>query len=248
MLSCDLFNLHIMTNLFKHKKIIFTVFLVLDLLIFLLHFIYANKYNFFDLDMEQNLPTFYQSFKLLFESMLLFSIYLLISVDKKCSRGVKSFWLILVFIFSYLCIDEAAQIHENIFPTIKSLFPSVIDYPLIGSFSLLQGFHKLNWLVIYIPIIFIIIVLIVYFSIKIFKYYVREFIFFITGLLAMIIVPILEYIEIKFKSNGTLYQYIMTSEELLEMIGVSLIVLFSLEVLSNIYQKLSTTKRNKKPR
>jgi hypothetical protein len=61
----------------------------------------------FNLNIESNIPTFFSALLLLFASLLLFFIF------KTFSRK-KSTWLLLSGLFMFLCIDEAAQIHENL--------------------------------------------------------------------------------------------------------------------------------------
>src|SRR5687768_17101289 len=70
--------------------------------------------HFFNLNGEQNFPTFFASGILLLASALLFIIYKLNPTD-------KFYWLLLSLIFLFLSIDEAAEIHERIDTVIRPL-------------------------------------------------------------------------------------------------------------------------------
>lgn len=61
----------------------------------------------FNLDAENNIPTFFSTFLFLFASCLL---YLNFKVDVEKNR----FWLFLSALFLFLSIDEANQIHEKL--------------------------------------------------------------------------------------------------------------------------------------
>lgn len=79
-------------------------------------FKFATGYNqdyglipLFNLDDENNIPTFFSVSLLFFAAVLIGLIALL---KKKVSDPFTAHWAILAFIFLYLAIDEAASIHE----------------------------------------------------------------------------------------------------------------------------------------
>ena len=72
----------------------------------------------FSLDGEANIPTFYSSLTLLFSSLLLSVIAHAKNLD---SSPYKQHWKILSFIFLFLCLDEAGQLHEKLIYPMRSL-------------------------------------------------------------------------------------------------------------------------------
>jgi hypothetical protein len=72
----------------------------------------------FSLDKEANIPTFYSFLALLFSSILLGAIAHAKNLD---SSPYKQHWKILSFIFLYLSLDEAGQLHEKLIPPLRSL-------------------------------------------------------------------------------------------------------------------------------
>lgn len=74
--------------------------------------------NFFDLDREWNLPTWYSSNSLLFSAILLF----IIAYKKKADRDkYRLHWRILAFAFLYIGLDEIFQIHEMVNTPLRNL-------------------------------------------------------------------------------------------------------------------------------
>ena len=111
--------------LIKPKTIIFTlvytVVFVFGFEVILLVLKYSFNYNsglfnmiegFFDFNKEANFPTLISTILLLFASTILFFIYKAVLVK-------KIYWLFLSALFMFLCLDEAAQIHEK-FDKLKS--------------------------------------------------------------------------------------------------------------------------------
>lgn len=77
--------------------------------------------NMFDLDSENNLPTWYSTISLLFCSIIL----LLIGLVKK-NVGDKFYlhWIILSIIFTILSLDENIQLHEQTVRPLRNFFHS----------------------------------------------------------------------------------------------------------------------------
>ncbi|MEG5033503.1 hypothetical protein [Microcoleus sp. AT3-D2] len=72
----------------------------------------------FNVDAERNLPTFYSFLALVFSSLLLGVIAYAKNLD---SDRYKNHWKILSFIFLYLSLDEAGQLHEKFINPMRSL-------------------------------------------------------------------------------------------------------------------------------
>jgi hypothetical protein len=71
-----------------------------------------------DFDYEANLPSFYSSLAILFCAVLLW----IIGVDKKASKSAYSYhWLGLAAIFTFLGVDEAISLHEEIGDLVEAL-------------------------------------------------------------------------------------------------------------------------------
>ena len=72
----------------------------------------------FDLDEENNIPTFFSTSLLLIADLLLW----IITIVKRTSRAPYAFgWTILALIFLCLAVDEAASIHELLDRPVKEL-------------------------------------------------------------------------------------------------------------------------------
>jgi hypothetical protein len=71
----------------------------------------------FDLDKENNVPTFYSSLALLFSAILL---WLIASIHRAKKSSSYLSWLGLSIIFGYLSIDEIASIHELLLNPVRN--------------------------------------------------------------------------------------------------------------------------------
>ena len=78
----------------------------MDTLIIVLHILYGQDNLYYALDKENNLPTYYQSIKL-----LIFGLYLLY----KSYKDKYNSWFLWIasIIFIYISVDEALAIHED---------------------------------------------------------------------------------------------------------------------------------------
>jgi hypothetical protein len=74
---------------------------------------YYNEtiFDYVNLDDEQNLPTFFSAFLLLFASLLLFVIF---SYHRQERNKDYKYWLGLACIFLFLAVDESSKIHEKV--------------------------------------------------------------------------------------------------------------------------------------
>ena len=137
------------TDLIKKNKNLFLYLLSFDLLVLILHLLFGNSNHFFHLDFEQNLPTYYQSFKLI----LFGSAFFIISFSKTIKWSVKGFILPLSIAIIFLGLDELLQIHENIyqiFETFDLFHPSKIVEA-----SMKMGYRSSLWILYYLPLILI---------------------------------------------------------------------------------------------
>jgi len=72
----------------------------------------------FDLDAEENIPTYFSSCILLLASALLFLIAI---AKKRINDRFTWHWFCLAFIFLYLSIDESASLHELTIEPVRNL-------------------------------------------------------------------------------------------------------------------------------
>lgn len=131
------------------KKSLFIYLVVFDLVVLLLHLLFGRHNYFFHLDYEQNLPTIYQSLKLI----IFGSIFFVYGLSKSVNKNIKGFILPLALFITFLGFDELLQIHENIyriFELFKWLHPSkIVDA------SMKMGYRSSLWILYYIPLILI---------------------------------------------------------------------------------------------
>ncbi len=107
----------------KHMLYVIAVLTLMHLTQLITYYLVGDpeKFDFIELidfDYEANLPSFYSSLAILFCAVLLYIIAL-----KKCreQKNFRRHWMGLAIIFTFLSVDEAASLHENIGDFIESL-------------------------------------------------------------------------------------------------------------------------------
>jgi hypothetical protein len=121
--------------------------LCLDAVILLLHLLLGSQSEFFHLDFEQNLPTYYQGFKLVFIGVL--GALMLVFRKPKKLQLPWSFLAGISVLLVAVGLDEMFQVHENIYRLFENtpwLHPSNVV-----SFSESLGFRSSLWLLYYSP-------------------------------------------------------------------------------------------------
>ncbi|MCI5219231.1 MAG: hypothetical protein D3914_08580 [Candidatus Electrothrix sp. LOE2] len=107
--------------------------------------------GYFDLDIENNIPSFYSAFAILLCSLLFFCIS---SLEKKQGRK-RRYWLGLACVFLFLAFDEAFALHEGLGDLTEEYlqrteilqvggllyFPWIIPYSLLTTILGLLYFH-----------------------------------------------------------------------------------------------------------
>lgn len=136
-------------NLLHNNKNIFYWLIGLDIFILLLHLLFGNHNHFFHLDFEQNLPTIYQSFKLIIFGIIFF----VLGQKKSIKLDIKSFILPLSVVLLFLGFDELLQIHENVY-RIFELFDLFHPSKIVEA-SMKMGYRSSLWILYYLPFIFI---------------------------------------------------------------------------------------------
>ncbi len=164
---------------------------------------FANKFN---VDAERNLPTFYSFLALLFSSLLLGVIAHAKNLDRD---GYKHHWKILSFIFFYLSIDEAYQLHEKLIDPMRSLLHAT-------------GFLYFTWVV---PFGFLVAIFLLSYSKFVFhlpvatrKLFVAACALYIGGAIGMELPG--GYLFSTTGMQSVPYLIVATLEEFLEMLGI----------------------------
>jgi hypothetical protein len=160
----------------------------------------------FSLDNEGNIPTVYSVLALLFSSILLSTIAYAKNLD---SDRYKKHWKILSFIFLYLSLDEAFQIHEKFVDPLRSLLNAT-------------GFLYFTWIV---PFGFIVVIFLLSYTKFLFhlpasirNLFVAATILYIGGAIGIEMLGGQQaYQEGQYNIS---YQIIVTIEELFEMVAI----------------------------
>lgn len=160
----------------------------------------------FNLDVERNIPTLYSFLALLFSSILLGVIAHAKNLD---SDPYKNHWKILSFIFLYLSLDEAGQLHEKLIDPMRSLLNAT-------------GFLYFTWIV---PLGFLVAIFLLSYSKFLFhlpvstkKLFVAATALYIGGAIGVEMLG--GYVAYTTGQENVFYVIITTIEESLEMLGI----------------------------
>lgn len=182
--------------------------------------------QFLNVDKEQNLPTAFSAFLLLFSAALLF----LLSIIKKNSKDLYYFrWKLLSYGFLFIAFDEAFVIHERITIPLRNLF---------GDVNL--GFFYFAWVIPYILILLVVFILFYRFFFHLPK--TTRFTFFISACFYVGGAVGFEFIEGQYAElNGMdnmVFSIMTTIEESLEMAGVILFIRGLLDYIAIQYHEV----------
>jgi hypothetical protein len=126
------------------KVIVFILVLAHIIQITAYHLGHIDYVRFIDLDIENNLPSFYSSMAIELCAVLLFIIYL----SKKQQLSGSWQWLMLAIIFAFLGFDETAQIHEEAgdFVTQMVNASGILYFPWVLPYGIAVGILGLTFL------------------------------------------------------------------------------------------------------
>ena len=185
---------------------------------------FANTINrLFNLDLEANIPTFFSALLIIVAAALLFFISTRVARHK-----VK--WKVLGFIFIFLCLDEAAQIHEETIYFIK-------QYLLFGvnGSNDFDGFLTYSWIILYgfifIGIVFYFFKFVFALPLRTRNLFIVSAVIYVSGAIGCEMIG--GHIE-KHYSRNALWWFCTTLEETLEMTGMSLFVYALLDYISKM--------------
>ncbi|MBW7944108.1 hypothetical protein H3C70_01810 [Patescibacteria group bacterium] len=217
---------NLLIKLLHHNTRILQILLFFDLVILALHLTFGSTTPFFHLDFEQNLSTFYQSSKLIGFGMIFF----LLGLSRQVKLEMKSFILPLALGLIFLGVDEWFQIHENIYRVFE-LFEWLRPSKVVEA-SMSMGYHSSLWILYYIPLFLIFAVWsgywLRYFQSKL-KTNVWVIIF--SGL-CFLTVLLMEILSSTGSYSGATYYWLVTVEELAEMLLASMLVFIGSKILS----------------
>lgn len=218
-------------KLFKNNETLFKTLIVSDFAIVILHLLFGHQTQFFHLDFEQNLPTVYQSSKLIIFGIL----FLTLSLRSKLQLELKSFLIPLALFIGALGFDELLQIHENIY-RIFEIFDWLHPSRIVDA-SMRMGYRSSLWILYYLPVI----VVFVFWS----GYWLRYFQskmkrnFWVIGLssLCLFTVLIAEILSSTGTYSDQTYYWLVTLEESAEMLLATTLIFVGSKVLTTPVSK-----------
>ena len=177
--------------------------------------------QYFDLNLENNFPSFFSALILAFSALLLLIIYFYEKIN-----NIKSarYWLVLGLIFIFLSFDESIQIHEDLAKFIR---------PKLATD--LSGFLYWAWVV---PYAFFVLAVVIYFMRFVLNLptFTRN-LFFLSGFIYISGALGLELLEgYFFKLYGLNHIYnriLYFTEELMEMMGVTIFIYALLKYMAS---------------
>ena len=178
--------------------------------------------RYFDLNQEDNFPSYFSTFILAFAALLLFVIY---GHQRKNKAKNATYWLVLGLIFVFLSTDECIQIHEEIG---KIIHPKVTND--------LSGFLYWSWVI---PYAFFVLAVVIYFLrfVLALPIFTRNLVF-ISGFIYVAGAMGFELIEgYFFKKYGLDHIYNRICyfiEENMEMIGVAIFIYALLDHMASL--------------
>lgn len=199
--------------------------LVIDLIMLVLHLLFGSQHTFFHLDFEQNLPTTYQSLKLIIFGVLFF----VASLSYKVHRHTRLFLLPLSLFLTVLGLDELFQIHENIyriFELIDWFHPSkIVDA------SMKLGYRSSLWILYYLPAIALFVFWCGYW-LNSFQSKMRSHFWMIAvSSLSIFTILLTEILSSTGSYSNEVYFWLVTVEEAAEMLLASTLILVGSKML-----------------
>lgn len=214
------------SKLLENYKLIFIGLLLADLLILFLHLLLSGTSTSFHLDFEGNVPTLYQSAKLI----IFGSIFLLVSFLKKLPRQIKFFILPLAAVMLFIGLDELLEVHENsyrLFEGIAWLNPS----ELVETSAQL-GYHSSLWLLYYLPIILLFVIWCSYWLKYFHTKHQNNFWIVLSSAVLLGVILVAEVISSTGDYTQHIYFWLVTIEETAEMFLATVLILGGLKVLN----------------
>ena len=212
-------------RLLKKYKQTFLHLLLADTFILLLHLIFAKHSTLFHLDFEMNVPTIYQSGKL-----IIFSCFLLHQlVQKHIPKNVLGFFIPLALFMFALGMDELLQIHENIYRIFEWL--DIFHPSKIVDASMKMGYRSSLWILYYLPVFFAFFLWLGYW-LRFFQTEIKQNFHLLTiSAGAIFTVLLAEVLSSTGSYSSHAYFWLTTVEEMAEMLFASSMIWIGMKVL-----------------
>lgn len=206
------------THFIKRYKLVF-IFLLFDLLLLLLHLAFSNVSSFVHLDLEHNLPTVYQSAKLIFVGTIAALVLWQLQIMDKLNKKDIIFYGLFAAGFIFLGLDELGQLHEHIDLFVREVMPQYADYQLDLAESV--GYYSSTWVLYYFPIL----VSAGFYFIFGAKYVLQKLnsakMLYLLMIVAFMATIIFEFLSNQRQIQPQLYYQIIIFEETIEMLGAT---------------------------
>jgi hypothetical protein len=220
---------------------VFLLLLALDGLMLLLHLLFARYSGFFHVDHEQNLPTVYQSLKLIYFG----GYFLWLNAKRNIAPIMRYFTIPLSLVIIGLGFDELLQIHENIyrvFEFIEWLHPS-----RVVEASWHMGYRSSLWILYYLPFMFLFVMWCGYW-LRYFQTSMKSnYWLIIISATSIFGVLLAEIVSSTGRYSQEVYFWLVTVEEVLEMLFASTMILIGLKAINrstNIKESRAIVKEN----
>ncbi len=204
----------------KHHpyKIVASV-LLLDMLMLILHLFFGHISSFVHLDREYNLPTVYQSAKLIFVGGIAFFIFWQLWLEEQLDKKSQFFYGFFAAIFIFLGLDELGQLHENVDYFVRELFPHYADTQLRIAES--SNFQSSTWMLYYLPIMTVAIIYFAYTGKYVCERIPGKKLVFSAMISLFILTLVLEFASNQGQVLPHIYEKYVTWEETAEMLGAT---------------------------
>ncbi len=213
-------------KLIKKNNLLFLGLIFFDLLILLLHLFFGNLNTFFHLDFEQNMPTYYQSFKLIGFGLAFF----IFSFYKPAKWGLRSFILPLSLAIIFLGLDELLQIHENIYRIFEAF--DLFHPSKIVEASMKMGYRSSLWILYYLPLILIFVFWSGYW-LRYFQSKMQNNVWILTvSSLSLFAVILTEILSSTGSHSESVYFWLISIEESAEMLLASTLIFVGSKILN----------------
>ncbi len=229
----------------KFWSTFFIFFFILDFLMIGLHLWLGQDYNLVNIDLEKNLPTLYQVFKLFTISSVIAGIIALFHTKNLLSTKLK--WLLFPywFSFAYIGLDELGEIHESFGEAIQYSEGWLAKY---GELWTSIGFSSAWWLAFFAPILLIGLVYLYYFIKWLYKENTHLIHWLIFGISCYALVFGIEFWNTSNAASGYTFDQknlLVTIEEGLELVGATFFLIFNVKLYQFYFSLKSKTKPSK---
>lgn len=201
----------------KHKIIIAVLFF--DILVLFLHLTFGHISSFFHLDFEHNLPTIYQSAKLIAAGTISTLVLWQMWIMSKVNKPALIFFGFFAAGFIFLGLDELGQLHEHIDFFVREVRPEYAETQLDLAESL--GYYSSTWILYYTPIIVASIAYFIYGAKFVWDKIPARKTAYLLMLFFFAATIFFEFVSNQREVDPQLYQNYITYEETAEMLGAT---------------------------